>query len=240
MSNGKEQDHPALDILAAYAADFLGGEESERMDVHLASCPLCRLEVKRIRRFQSIDSDVELAGKANWQSARFKLERAFAEQVLPAVARRRPPVPEAAGRRFGPGWLAPVAAAAAVFLIFVYMERNAIPVTSPVSRFGPMRGGPSNEYGITLEAPLGELEGAPALFTWRSERENEFYALEIFTADLEPLHRVDRISGLSWSIPDSVSSVFEPDSIFLWNVQGFKGLESEVSSPNGWFTYPVE
>ncbi|UCF06023.1 MAG: hypothetical protein JSV33_03045 [bacterium] len=234
MDRDNFTEHPGLEILTAYACGCAEDDTADRLEQHLDSCLLCRLEVKRIRRFQRIGSDRELAEEANWSEACFKLERALKERILPTVAVRKKESRQAPVTRLSFNWLAPIAAAAAVILIFLAVERSGIsPGFGP--GFGPMRGEPVVEYGITLEAPLGEIERVPEQFSWHPRRENEYYSIEIFTADLTQIYWAERIEDSTWVVPDSLATILEPDSIYLWNIKGYKGLEEEALSPNGWF-----
>lgn len=63
----------------------------------------------------------------------------------------------------------------------------------------------------------------------------DYYTLEVFTSDLISVHREGRVEGSDWSVPDSLRSRFERGTIYLWHVRGYRGLEREVVSPNGWF-----
>jgi hypothetical protein len=239
MDRDNVTEHPGLEILTAYACGCADDDVTDLLERHLDSCPLCRLEVKRFRRFQRIGSDRELAEEANWSGACFKLERALKERILPTVAERRKESRQAPARRSNLGWLAPIAAAAAVVLVFLAVERPGVsPGFGP--GFGPMRGEPAVEYGITLEAPLGEIEALPERFSWHPRRENEYYSIEIFAADLTQIYRVDRINDSTWVVPDSLTTILEPDSIYLWNIKGYKGLEEKALSPNGWFKVNAE
>ncbi|HUV37928.1 MAG TPA: zf-HC2 domain-containing protein [Patescibacteria group bacterium] len=222
--------HPELSRIADCASGLLDDEESRDVIAHLSECPECRLEHRRLMRFQGIGADVELERESDWDGAARELERTFGERVLPAVvpARRT-----ARAGLSGFTWLAPIAAAAAVvLLIFVQIEMNG-PVKSPEP--DPLRGGAAFEYGITLETPVGEIARVPGRFAWRSKSEKDYYTLEIFTSSLHTVHREDRITDSSWAIPDSLRSRFEPGTIYLWNVRGYRGLEREIVSPNGWF-----
>ncbi len=229
MTDKNARFHPELSRIADWSAGLLDGEEARAIRAHLDGCPACRIELRRLGRFQGIDSDGELEREAGWYDARIKLERAFEERILPAVVSARR---TSRTRWFAFAWFAPVAAAAAVLLVFMQLERNS-PGRSPAS--GPLRGGAGFEYGIMLESPVGEIAQTPEQFAWHAKGGKDYFAVEIFTSQLSSVCRIDRIEDSYWSVPDSLRTLFEPGTIYLWHVRGYRGLEREVVSPNGWF-----
>jgi hypothetical protein len=227
-------DHPDLARLADYGAELLGTGESAAVRGHLEECAPCRLELKRLEHFDRIEDDEALLEEAGWRSAEAGLERAFREKVLPEILGRRA-VKSGKGRSMRLfGWLAPVAAAAAVLVLFVQLERIK-PVDGRYIDAGPMRGEPAGDYVITLESPSGEIKGSPAAFSWRSRREIDYYTLEIFTSNLVSVHKTGRLSGSEWSVPDSLGRLFTENVTYLWNVRGYRGIGREVLSPSEWF-----
>jgi hypothetical protein len=56
-----------------------------------------------------------------------------------------------------------------------------------------MRGPGAESAGIVIEEPAGEIEEAPKLFSWKTDTENDYYTLEIFTADLNKIYTRDEI-----------------------------------------------
>ncbi len=222
----------------ATLADFFEGklpeEEARLVKEHLDGCALCRLELKKLERFRRIDADEDLAREAEWPYARTKLESAMRDRVIPEVvggrraAARRPRIARAVR------WLLPLAAAAIFVVVVVRLAGPGEP-GAPVPEKGPMRGAPAVDYEITLEKPIGELGSFPEVFTWQSPRHDDYFTLEIFNAGLRAMYRADRIAGSSWKAPDSLRTALGPDSIYLWSVKGYKGLERVVTSPNGWF-----
>jgi hypothetical protein len=233
MNNEKVVSHPDITELAAYRAGVLGRERARTVGAHLAGCARCRLELKKYKRFETIDHDGELEAEAGWEAARFRLDRAFRERVLPAVLPQDRVTAGERKRAFSLNWLAPVAAAAAVILIFIHFENTRIELM-PYRGMGPMRG-ETAKFEITLNAPSGEVKTIPEQFTWQSKRDDDYYTIEIFTANLINIYRVEHVEGSAWVVTDSLRSMFEPDSLYLWSVKGYKGLEREVTSPNGWF-----
>lgn len=235
MSENDLKDHLKIEELDDYMHGQLEPDELARVKRHLDDCPLCRLEIKRMARFEEIDSDDELAEEADWQSARFKMERAFKDRVLPVVVGKSSAERGARPSFFTLRWLAPLAAAAAVvILIFVYVERIYSPRVSH-REFGPMRGELAPEYEIILESPVGNIQAYPDRFEWRSGVESDYYKIEIFTSDLEQVHVVESVKESKWVPPDSVKARFEHGTFYLWSVKGYKGLNREVTSPNAWF-----
>jgi len=229
----KNKSHPGIGDLAEYTAGSLHGSEAEEIREHLSGCPLCRLEIRKIERFESIDQDDDLAEEADWNGARFKLERAFRDSVLPAAGLGARPADRGSRLISKLTWLAPITAAAAVFVLFIHLESTRMELL-PSRGMGPMRGDTAEEYKIALEGPSGIIERIPEQFSWKAERDNEYYVLEIFTSDLVNIYKEERIEGTAWAVSDSLISLFEPDSIYLWSVKGYKGLEREEISPNGW------
>jgi hypothetical protein len=227
-------DHPGVTRLADYKAGLLEPGDAAAVRGHIEGCPLCRLELKRLERFERIGEDESLLEEAGWRSAEIELEKAFRENVLPKVAERK--VVKFGGRRSMRlfGWLVPVAAAAAVLVLFVQLERVK-PIDGPYIDGGPMRGEPAGEYVIMLETPSGEMEESPAVFTWHSRREIDYYTLEIFTSNLVSVHKTGRIAGSEWSVPDSLGYLLTENVTYLWNVRGYWGLGHEVLSPSEWF-----
>jgi anti-sigma factor ChrR (cupin superfamily) len=49
----REDDHPSIDVLAAYAYDALAPQETEAISDHLASCALCEETVSETRAFRA-------------------------------------------------------------------------------------------------------------------------------------------------------------------------------------------
>lgn len=234
MRSEKYVDHPDIEKLADYSAGLLEESEAESIEKHLECCTPCRLEVKRIERFNTIDSDAALAQEAGWSQARFRLERALRENILPEFMGHEPAEAQKYRPPFGSKWLAPLTAAAAVILIFIYVEKARFPMV-PSTDLGPMRGDSEVEYGVSLQSPVGEVAACPEQFQWYSDRKNDYYTLQIFTTDLSKVYTVDNIADTLWVVPDSLKAILHHEKIYLWSVKGHKGLERVLESPNGWF-----
>jgi hypothetical protein len=228
---GRHIDHEKL-------ADFLEGklpeEEARRVKEHLDRCALCRVELKRLERFRSIDADEDLARQAEWPYARTKLDSGVRHRVIPEIIGTR----GGAARRLRVAravrWLVPLAAAAILVVVIVRLAGQGEPA-APGREKGPMRGAPAAQYGITLEKPLGELDSLPGVFVWHSPRNDDYFSLEILDSRLRSVYRADRIAGSPWKAPDSLRTALRTDVIYLWGVKGYKGVERVISSPNGWF-----
>jgi anti-sigma factor RsiW len=170
--------HPDIETLANYTAGLLNEGDADITSSHLETCRTCRLEVKRMERFERIDSDTDLQEEANWLSARVKLERAFADNVLPEVAQheaREARLKDAERkiidtRPFWTRWqlrfLVPVAAAVAVALVAIRIAERI----GPADDIGPMRGPTTESFDIAIEQPSGKIAEPPALFSWKSRR----------------------------------------------------------------------
>lgn len=229
MTNSEEHVHPDIAVLDAWANGLLAGRAARAVEEHLDTCAVCRLELGRLRRFHNVEADRALARDADWHGARTRLDRAFGERILPSAVHARRTV--RAGRRLF-AWLAPIVAAAAVVLVFAQIERSGPGVFHPSN---PLRGGAGFEYGITLQSPLGEIARSPEEFTWHAGGGKDYFTVEVFTSRLVSVCRIDRLENPRWSVPDSIRTLFEAGTVYLWHVRGYRGLEGEVVSPNGWF-----
>lgn len=234
MAENDLHGHLKIEELDDYMSGRLEPGGAARAKRHLDDCPLCRLEIKRMARFEDIESDNELAEEADWEAARFKLERAFKDRVLPVVVEKSSVERGARPSFFMPRWLAPLAAAAAVILMFVYIERASV-LQDMYRDLGPMRGELAPEYEIILESPVGNIQAYPERFEWRSDVDSDYYKIEIFTSDLKQVYVVESVKKSEWALPDSIKARFEQGTFYLWSVKGYKGLEREVTSPNAWF-----
>ena len=228
-------EHLDLESLERYLLGKLDEREVEAARRHLEKCALCDLELKRLQRFASIDSDDDLARSAEWIYARRKLENAFRDTIAPSAAGK------ARERRIrfsrasvAARWLVPAAViAAGLVMIAHFSKREEFRGGEPVRR--AMRGAPPVRYGIELVEPAGEIHASPTVFRWKSERGDNQYTLEIFTPALARIYRAENIAGSTWTAPDTLGTILKPNIIYLWSVKGFKGLERAATSPNGWF-----
>jgi len=237
MSDNAIREHPDIDVLANYIAGQLNEDQTRTTRKHVESCSVCQLEMKRMGRFEQIDSDTALGEEAGWETAKLQLERGFREKVLPEVVEPAPS--EAPGRkayrtrsiwgRWQLRWLAPAAAAAAVLLVIFQLDRTS------VDDLGPMRGPTTEAAKISNLVPSGEIGQLPAVFTWQSSRDNDHYTIEIFTSDLSKIFETTGIKEAQWATTDSLSSLLKLETLYLWSVTGHRGLERETVSPNGWF-----
>ncbi|MCK5406467.1 MAG: zf-HC2 domain-containing protein, partial [Candidatus Krumholzibacteria bacterium] len=225
--------HPDIETLANYIDGQLAASDADATKRHLDSCPVCRLEIKRIERFEAIESDKSLREEANWPAAQVRLERAFRDNVLPEVVARQSIDARPFWSRWQVRWLVPVAAAAALLVVF-QIDRSRPPGT-PSDDLGPMRGPTTEELSIALEAPSGNIERLPEQFTWRSTRKNDYYKIAIFTSDLTKIYEESELPESRWAASDSLRSLLKVETIYIWTVTGQKGVEREVVSPNGWF-----
>jgi len=218
-------------------ADFLEGklpeEESRLVREHLDRCALCRLELRKLERFRSIDADEDLARQAEWPYARTKLDSAARHRIIPEVIGRRGTAARKSRAAKAARWLLPFAAAAAFIVLVIRLAGQGEP-EAPALEKGPMRGA-AVEYEIALEKPVGEIDSLPGVFAWHSTRSDDYFTLEILTSRLRPVYHSPRIAGSAWKTPDSLKTGLNTDIIYLWSVKGYKGVERVISSPNGWF-----
>ena len=229
-----EREHIDLETLEKYVLGKLAEKEAEAVRRHLESCTRCGLELKRLMRFGTVDSDEDLARKGEWLYARTKLEKAFREKIAPSAAAsgaREVRFPRAARVA---RWLVPAVAATLGIFMIAHYTMNGKP-GSPAPGPDVMRGVPPVEYEIALTEPVGEIQAPPAVFRWQSRRNDSRFALEIFTPSLETVCRADDINGSSWKAPDSLATILKPGAVYLWSVKGYEGLARATASPNGWF-----
>ncbi|MFA4949218.1 MAG: zf-HC2 domain-containing protein [Candidatus Krumholzibacteriia bacterium] len=228
-------EHLDLELLEKYLLGKLAEGEVEAVRRHLEKCPLCGFELKRLQRFAAIDSDDDLARSAEWIYARRKLENAFGKHIAPSAAdnaRARKIRLSCASQPAR--WLVPAAVMAiGIVMIAYFSKREEIRAPEPARRI--MRGAPPVRYDIELIEPAGEIHASPTVFRWKSERDDNHYALDIFTPTLAKIYRAENIAGSSWTAPDTLGTILRPNVIYLWSVKGFKGLERAAASPNGWF-----
>ncbi|MBN1886326.1 MAG: zf-HC2 domain-containing protein [Candidatus Krumholzibacteriota bacterium] len=229
MNVRDDRGHPGLDALADLLDGGLGAEERASVETHVESCAICRLELAGLRRFRSIDGDGELLEEANWPAAERALADAFRERIFPAVPGR---AREPRILRFT-RLLAPLAAAAAILLVFAGIETTRIAVFEGPSR-GPMRG-TAGSRSIALLAPSGDVGAPPDSFSWAPSTGADRYELDIFGTDLRLVFHAGDLAGPAFALPDSVAALFAPGEIYLWSVKAYTGLERSAASPNGWF-----
>jgi hypothetical protein len=236
MTGNEREPHVPVETLAAYLEGKLSEREANGVNEHVRRCARCDLELRRLERFSSVESDEELARSAEWIYARGKLERAYRERIAPADVK---PVSEPAGRRVRFGrraWLVPAAvAAAAIIVVAQFATKREREPLAPAREV--MRGAPAVVYEIALKAPAGDVAGFPSTFSWEPSRKYDGYTLEIFSPSLERVYAADGIAAPSFAAPDSLRKILKPNIIYLWSVKGHKGLERAALSPNGWFRY---
>jgi hypothetical protein len=224
--DGTDAVHPDLELLLNRAGGLLDAETAARVDVHLENCAACRLEVKRLARFEALDTDDETAAAAGWGAAAERLDAAWQRTVRPAVH-------AAPARRGLPRWLAPVAAAAAVACVAFLVGLPDLPDQRPGSP-DTMRGG-SAVPAITGSAPVGEIAAAPAGFAWETERDFDSFVLEVFTEDLATVLRLEDLETSRVDLPDSVRGIFAAGTTYFWHVEGREGLSATAASASVWF-----
>jgi len=234
MSGEANRSHPDIDTLVGCASGEYDDEDTRR---HVESCPVCRLELKLMDRFERLETDGDLLREADWAAAQPRLERAFRDNVLPEV------VPPASPRRrestsiwerWQIRWLVPVAAAAAVLLVVFQADLTQEPPT-PSEDMGPVRGTPVETPDIILERPVGNVAAAPEVFEWTPQTKEDYYTITILTPNLEKIFEVDRVPEARWVVTDSLKTILKRDAIYLWSVTGHKGVEPVTASPNAWF-----
>jgi hypothetical protein len=233
-----ETEHIDIETIAKLLGGELADGEAESARRHLETCPLCGLELKRLKRFDAIDSDEDLARRGEWLYARTRLEKAFGERIAPFAMRARPRATIFSRAARAAQWFGATAAAAALIAIMVHFAMNEGPTErsqAPSPAKNVLRGVPPIEYGIALEEPAGRIDAPPRIFKWKPSRDDEYFVLEIFTPTLERICRAADIRECYWNVPDTLVIDLDPGVVYLWSVKGYKGLERATSSPDGWF-----
>ncbi|MCK9997380.1 MAG: hypothetical protein KAH56_13985 [Candidatus Krumholzibacteria bacterium] len=224
MSDGRKINHPDLFELAAYAEGSLGVELSAAIGRHVSDCAICQLELKRMERFESIDTDEELLAASGWESAEADLEAGYRDKVRPVMA-----APDSVGKvRFSWRWVAPLAAAAIVVAIVIPGR-----FTGPggySDEQSPLRGGEETAVFIEPVAPLGQFTGPPEFFAWSASKPFDSFSLQVFSLKLEPVFEQTGIRSEKRSVSDSLLAALRPGQVYLWTVTGHTGLESEAAS----------
>ena len=246
MADKQQEQHPDLDQLVdldeglldealldealldeGLLDEGLPATELERLKSHLAACPSCRLELKRLRQFNTADQDPGVLAETDWDRAELPLQRAFERKIRPASR---------SGRGGGRWWvrLAPVAAAAVLAVVALNFDWASFRSADPVGE-DPLRGGEPTRSLIILELPSEDVPAVPSEFIWGSESEFDSYILEVFTPDLEPVFRMTDLRETCAVIPDSLQAMLLPGQTYLWNVQGQSGLADAELSLTAWF-----
>ena len=132
MPQDRTRPHPDPERLDLYRDGRLSDSDTAEMKRHIEECVLCRLELKRMARFEAIDADADLAGEAGWSEARERLERRFEREIVLPAATRAGPAPEPRATEKRPPrpflrWLIPAAATAAAVLLIWAVDRSGGP-----------------------------------------------------------------------------------------------------------------
>lgn len=90
MNERRPTEHPDydhLELLGRYLAGELTDEQTAFVREHLAGCPACRLELRRLARFLALEQDDELAAEAAWDRAKPTLDARVAALWSPSADR---------------------------------------------------------------------------------------------------------------------------------------------------------
>ena len=238
MADQRQDRHVDLDTLADFIADELAPTQRDAVQQHLALCPFCSLEVKRLARFAVMDQDEDLLAEAHWDEARFALERSYRDQVKSFVQGQAEAAAEASAATSHLRWLVPVAAAAV--LAVALLSGGPKLLTSEDGRSGDaetqiLRGGAAQANVIVPRSPVGEVDEPPALFWWDTQRAFDSYTLEVATVNLDNVFRQTGIVNTHFALSDSLRALLLPGRGYLWNVKGHDGLTAAVISETFWF-----
>ncbi|MFN2369836.1 MAG: hypothetical protein ABR506_01640 [Candidatus Krumholzibacteriia bacterium] len=203
------------------AGGLLPVEQAARIDAHVAECPLCRLEMARATRFQVLDHDDETAAEAGWHRAAPRLDAAWRTAIRPALASRR---------RRTARWLVPAAVAASLALVALNAgDRSSWPVGPQAA--DTVRGGPTAAPAIRPLQPTGDRDDPPGSFTWAADRPFDTFVLEVFTAELGTVLRLESLGDPPVDLPDSLRARFARGVTYFWHVEGKRGLAASDMSP---------
>lgn len=233
MSNERERfesgggQHPELELLLRRAGGLLDAGTAAEIDAHLEACALCRLELRRLERFDELDDDADAARAADWESAAPRLDAAWRDDIRPAIRG------SGGARRRIPRWLGPLAAAAAVAGVMLVAGVPGLRDLEPGDR-DTMRG-VDTAPALVGAAPVGEIGAAPAVFSWTAERDFDAFVLEVFTAELGTVLHLEELTTTRVELPDSLRAAFAAGTTYFWHVEGREGLTATEASSSVWF-----
>ena len=233
--NDEYTEHLDIAILERYLHDELSGVEREKVKGHLEICPLCRVELKSLKRFEEIDRDEHLAREADWATAE-KLIDGWAEEW----GRERIGAGEVGGveslheRKFGFGIIvSPLVAAALLVLMFIGIKGS---LNTGMHEFSNvMRSGTQIERQITLVAPSGDIMDLSDAFVWDCQHGDYSFRIDIFTAELTAVFSTKGIKGSSFKVKNIPRYLLKPGTIYMWRVSAYKGNERVSVSKTQWF-----
>ena len=223
MNEREHANHLDLDLVARHLDGELDNAADAQVRAHLGSCAACRLEARHLARFRSLAADTELVEEAQWERARRLLDqqRPFSRPQVRHLPTR-------------PRWAIPLAAAAALALLLVGVEHLEHPASQHAGApGGPLRGGPEAPATLVALRPVGEIAAMPDTFAWRDSGDHDSYNLEIYTADLQTVHRQERLTVPFFVAPDSLRAQLRAGTTYLWSVQGYHSLDAGDAAPGG-------
>ncbi|MDY0110856.1 MAG: zf-HC2 domain-containing protein [Candidatus Krumholzibacteria bacterium] len=255
MNERRPTEHPDyddLERLGRYHAGELTDEQAAFIREHLADCPACRLELRRLARFLALEQDDELSAEAAWDRAKSALDARVAALWPPSAdqsnrAARRTDWTAARNHRLRivprSQWWIPVAAAAAMTLVVLGINRADFSATAPeggamlpaLDAVGPLRGGEKATARFVTLRPIGDIAAKPDTFAWHAEQPWDRFTLEIYTPGLRTVYRREQLATTHFAVPDSLRALLRADSTYLWSVQGFHKLEPVGATPEAWF-----
>ena len=180
------------DVLVSFADGRLGDAERFAATQHVSTCRHCQHELGSLVRALK-DPDVERAARSG---GRMRLRLA--------------------------GMLVPLAAAAALIIVFVVPERQRSRVPEKVHRAPVLASGPA-PVGVS---PVGPVSRVVEL-QWSIVPNAETYRVTLFDADGRVLYET-QANGTSTFLPDSLK--FAPAQRYLWQVQARIGFNRWVAS----------
>lgn len=232
-------DCPPLERLAAAAFEELEPAESARVLEHAAGCAACAVEIELARGFRAEPTDARRNGDAaevdrivaRLRAATASPVAGSAEatdgRVLRFEKKARPHTgTTAAGTVAWQRW----AAAALLVLgvgLFYRGSRDLLP-PDPVDPIGP-RGGDVVRGGLRLDAPRGEVVGAPHALAWSAHEGAVRYRWEILDVAGDPI-AAGETAASSAALDAAQRASLRPRTRYGWRVAALDAAGAELAS----------
>jgi len=232
---GGRNKHLTPGELERYLDGRMEERERARAEQHLSDCIHCRLELLYLKRFREIDDDEDLLLESQWNYASGELERRRLNlvEILRGGGEAEVPRLGGMGSFFRRNWLAPLAAAAVIILIFLGLEGVREKKSFPGVEV--MRGA-RDRTTVEVVSPSGKIERLPGGFEWKYSGELDSFEVEVFSSTLKNVFRVSGVEGNVLPLNDSLKVLIKPGVLYFWKVTGFRDGEAVTSSSTAWFS----